>query len=185
MLYSDVEAKTLYYLLQIDDDTTSTVLPTRRGGHEKTHGMRDRRRNVYVSLEVWMLWLGFLASITIVHGACDRPRLYVKSTRGYTRPIHLTFAESSSSLPNRLSSLTSSISSTADLAASVLSLLLSKKLWTSSKRIWVPNPFVVLLRKAQTDLAIRIWTILVPIRSKKPEKNGFGPFSYTVSFSYA
>ena len=47
-----------------------------------------------------------------------------------------------------------------------------------SKRIWRPNPFVVLLRKAQTDLAIRIWTILVPIRSKKPEKNGFGPFSY-------
>ena len=47
-----------------------------------------------------------------------------------------------------------------------------------SKRIWAPNPFVVLLRKAQTDLAIRIWTILVPIRLKKPEKNGFGPFSY-------
>ena len=47
-----------------------------------------------------------------------------------------------------------------------------------SKRIWAPNPFVVLLRKAQTDLAIRIWTVLVPIRSKKPEKNGFGPFSY-------
>ena len=47
-----------------------------------------------------------------------------------------------------------------------------------SKRIWAPNPFVVLLRKAQTDLAIRIWTIHVPIRSKKPEKNGFGPFSY-------
>ena len=47
-----------------------------------------------------------------------------------------------------------------------------------SKRIWAPNPFVVLLRKAQTDLAIRIWTILVPIRLKKNEKNGFGPFSY-------
>ena len=47
-----------------------------------------------------------------------------------------------------------------------------------SKRIWAPNPFVVLLRKAQTDLAIRIWTILVPIRLKKPEKNGFGTFSY-------
>ena len=72
MLYSDVEANSV--LLVADDDTTSTVLPTRRGGHEKTHGMRDRRRNVYVSLEVWMLWLGFLTSITIVHGACDRPR---------------------------------------------------------------------------------------------------------------
>ena len=34
------------------------------------------------------------------------------------------------------------------------------------------------LLNAQTDLAIRIWTILVPIRLKKPEKNGFGPFSY-------
>ena len=73
MLYSDVEANSVL-LLVADDDATSTVSPTRRGGHEKTHGMRDRRRNVYVSLEVWMLWLGFLTSITIVHGACDRPR---------------------------------------------------------------------------------------------------------------
>ena len=53
MLYSDIKANSV--LLVADDDTTSTVLPTRRGGHEKTHGMRDRRRNVYVSLEVWML----------------------------------------------------------------------------------------------------------------------------------
>ena len=30
----------------------------------------------------------------------------------------------------------------------------------------------------KTDLAIRIWTILVPIRLKKAKKNGFGPFSY-------
>ena len=36
--------------------------------------------------------------------------------------------------------------------------------------MWAPNPFVVLLRKAQTDLAIRICTILVPIRLKKAEK---------------
>ena len=71
-LYSDVEANSV--LLVADDDTTSTVSPTRRGGHEKTQGMRDRRRNVYVSLELWMLWLGFLTSITIVHGACYRPR---------------------------------------------------------------------------------------------------------------
>ena len=68
MLYSDVEANSVL-LLVADDDTTSTVSPTRRGGHEKTHGMRDRRQNVYVPLEVWMLWLGFLTSITIVHGA--------------------------------------------------------------------------------------------------------------------
>ena len=67
MLYSDVEANSV--LLLVADDTTSTVSPTRRGGHEKTHGMRARRRNVYVSLEVWMLWLGFLTGITIVHGA--------------------------------------------------------------------------------------------------------------------
>ena len=67
MLYSDVEAKTLYYLLQMM--IPLLLSPTRGGGHEKTHGMRDRRRNVYVSLEVWMFWLGFLTSITIVHGA--------------------------------------------------------------------------------------------------------------------
>ena len=48
MLYSDVEANSV--LLIVDDDTTFTVLPTRRGGHEKTHDMRDRRRNVYVCL---------------------------------------------------------------------------------------------------------------------------------------
>ena len=43
MVYSDVEANSV--LLVADDDTTSsTVSPTRRGGHEKTHGMRDRRR---------------------------------------------------------------------------------------------------------------------------------------------
>ena len=53
MLYSDVEANSV--LLVADDDTTSTVSPTRRGGYEKTHGMRDHRRNVYASLEVWML----------------------------------------------------------------------------------------------------------------------------------
>ena len=36
MLYSDVEANSIL-LLVADDDTTSTVSPTRRGGHEKTH----------------------------------------------------------------------------------------------------------------------------------------------------
>ena len=44
MMYSDVEANSVL-LLVADDDTTSTVSPTRRGGHETTHGMRDRRRN--------------------------------------------------------------------------------------------------------------------------------------------
>ena len=67
MWYSDIEANSV--VLVADDDITFTVSPTRRGGHEKTHGMRDRRRNVCASLEVWMLWLGFLISITIVHGA--------------------------------------------------------------------------------------------------------------------
>ena len=43
MLYNDVEANSVL-LLVADDDTTSTVSPTRRGGHEKTHGMRDRRK---------------------------------------------------------------------------------------------------------------------------------------------
>ena len=49
------------------------------------------------------------------------------------------------------------------------------------KRIWAPNPFVVLLRNVQTDLDIRVWTILVPIRLKKNDKNEFGPFSYKFS----
>ena len=76
MLYSDVEANSIL-LLVADDDTTSTVSPTRRGGHEKTHGMRYRRQNVHVSLEVWMLWLGFRTSITIVHGASTAHGAYV------------------------------------------------------------------------------------------------------------
>ena len=37
MLYSDVEGNSVLLLIA-DDDTTSTVSPTRRGGHEKTHG---------------------------------------------------------------------------------------------------------------------------------------------------
>ena len=42
--------------LVADDDTTSAVLPTRRGTHEKTYGMRNRRWNVYATLQVvWML----------------------------------------------------------------------------------------------------------------------------------
>ena len=75
MLYIVVWNKTLYCLLQ--NYTTFAVSPTRREGHENVYGMRNRRRNgrrnVYASLEVWMLWLGCL-SITTVHGACDRPR---------------------------------------------------------------------------------------------------------------
>ena len=43
MLYSDVEANSVL-LLVADDDSTSTVSPIRRGGHEKTHGMRDCRK---------------------------------------------------------------------------------------------------------------------------------------------
>ena len=45
-------------VLVADDDTTSAVSPTRRGAHEKTYGMRNRRRNINAPLEVWMLWLG-------------------------------------------------------------------------------------------------------------------------------
>ena len=30
-------------LLVANDDTTSAVLPTRRGAHEKTYGIRNRR----------------------------------------------------------------------------------------------------------------------------------------------
>ena len=57
-------------LLVTNDDTLSAVLPTRRGAHEKTYGIRNRRRNVYAFLEVWMLWLGCLSITTAVHGAC-------------------------------------------------------------------------------------------------------------------
>ena len=42
-------------VLDVDDDTTSAVSPTRRGAHEKTCGIRNRRRNVYAFHEVWML----------------------------------------------------------------------------------------------------------------------------------
>ena len=73
MLHSDVEAKTLYYLLQM----MIPLLLCRQQGKEATKrhtAYGTAGRNVYVSLEVWMLWLGFLTSITIVHGACDRPR---------------------------------------------------------------------------------------------------------------
>ena len=45
------------------------------------------------------------------------------------------------------------------------------------KRIWAPNPFVVLLRNAQTYFSLRIWTILAPIRLFCFVLNGFGPFS--------
>ena len=56
-------------LVVANDDTTFAVSPTRRGAHEKTYITRNRRRNVYASLKVWMLSLGCL-SMTAVHGAC-------------------------------------------------------------------------------------------------------------------
>ena len=112
------------YVLDVDDDTTSAVLPRRRGAHEKTCGIRNRRRNVYASHEVWMLWLSCL-SITTVHGACDRPRCLRVVDSGIHAP-HPLDLRGVISLPNHLSSITSSISSPSDLAASVLSLLLSK-----------------------------------------------------------
>ena len=77
------------YVLQI----MIPLLLCRKQGEElqeMTYGMRNRQRDVYASLEVWMPWLGCL-STTIVHGAC------VQSTRGYTRGINLTLGESSSS----------------------------------------------------------------------------------------
>ena len=79
-------------VLIADDDTTFAVSPTRGWGNEKKYRMRNHRRNAYASLKVWMLWLDCL-SITTVHGGCMQP------TRGYTRRIHLTFGESSSSYP--------------------------------------------------------------------------------------
>ena len=123
-------------LLVTNDDTTSAVSPTRRGAHEKMYGIRNRRRNVYASLEVWMLWLGCLTK----HN--NRPRCRRVVNSGIHAPHVFTFGEPSSSLPNHLSSLTSSISSTSDFASSVLALLLRKKLWTSVRPYpwrWSPH----------------------------------------------
>ena len=64
--------------LVADSDTTSAVLPTRRRAYEKTYGMRNRLRNVFASLEVWMHWLGCLG-ITTVHSARDCPRCLLNS----------------------------------------------------------------------------------------------------------
>ena len=65
---SYIESKSV--LLDVaNDDTTSAVLPTRRGAHEETYEIRNRLQNVDASLGVWMLWLGCL-SITAVRGAC-------------------------------------------------------------------------------------------------------------------
>ena len=55
--------------------TTSAVSPTRKGAHEKTYGMRNRRRNVYASLEVWIY--AFLARLP-KHN--NRPRCLRPST---------------------------------------------------------------------------------------------------------
>ena len=64
-----------YYLLQM----MIPLLLCRQQGEEATKrhtacGTAGETYTRYVSIEVWMLWLGFLTSITIVHGACDRPR---------------------------------------------------------------------------------------------------------------
>ena len=127
VIYSYVESNSV--LLVVDDHFCCVA--NRRGTHEKIYRMRNRRRNVYASLEVWMLWLGCL-SITTVHGASDRPRCLHVANSGKHAPHPLDLrGVIISSLPNHISSLTSSISSTSDLAASILSLLLSKKLLTS------------------------------------------------------
>ena len=73
-------------VLDVDDD--SAVSPTRRGAHEKTCGIRNRRRNVYASHEVCMLWFGCLSIIT-VHGACDRPRCLRVVNSGIHAPYPL------------------------------------------------------------------------------------------------
>ena len=167
MLYSDVEANSVL-LLVADDDTTSTVSPTRRGGHEKTHGMRDRRRNVYVSLEVWMLWLGFLTSITIVHGCLLR---VVNSGIHAPHPLDLrgviikppkplillNFEHLKHRGPCRQRPLSSlelkalDLNSTIPLA--IAAVFLAEVIMYLNSQTDL-GPFVVLLRKAQTDLAI-------------------------------
>ena len=61
-----VESNSVFVV--VDDGTIAAESQTRSGGHENTYGMRNRRRNVYGSLEVWMLWLDCL-SMRTVHGA--------------------------------------------------------------------------------------------------------------------
>ena len=67
------------------NDTTSAVSPTRRGPHEKTYGMWDRRRNIDASLEVWMLWLGCLSTTpSTVPAGCQ-----LGDTRAAPHPLDL------------------------------------------------------------------------------------------------
>ena len=104
------EENTQQHTLYLQNDTTPAV-STRRGAHENTYGMRNRRRNVYASLEVWVLWLCCL-NITTIHFACDRPRclrlvksgihaLHPLDLRGVIIffPFNLTYSRWTSSLP--------------------------------------------------------------------------------------
>ena len=64
-----------YYLLQV----MIPLLLCRQQGEEATkrHTACGTAGETYVSLEVWMLWLGFLTSITIVHDASTAHGAYV------------------------------------------------------------------------------------------------------------
>ena len=77
-------------VLDADDDTTSTVSPTRRRSPRKDVWNTEPPTNVYAPHEVWMLWLGCL-SITTVHGACDRPRCLRIVNSGIHAPHPLDF----------------------------------------------------------------------------------------------
>ena len=49
--------------------------------HGETYGMRNRRRNIYASPELWMIWLGCLRTTTAV-GTC-RENTGLASTTGH------------------------------------------------------------------------------------------------------
>ena len=79
--------QTLYYLLL---QMMIPLLLSRQQGEEATKRHTAcgtaGETYIYVSLEVWMLSLGFLTSITIVHGACDRPRYLRVANSGIHAP---------------------------------------------------------------------------------------------------
>ena len=47
---------------------------------------------------------------------------------------------------------------------------LAKSVCSFESLVQTPNPFVIVLRNAQADFSIRIWTYLVPILKKQTSK---------------
>ena len=113
-----------YVLLVVaNDDTTSAVLPTKRGAHENAWNTEPPGKRVCLPRSE--------DALARLPKRNNRPRCPRVVNSGIHAPHPLDLREVITSFPNHLSSLTSSVSSTSDLASSVLSLLLSKTLWIS------------------------------------------------------